>query len=54
MESLKSDGIKIDKKYDNLYKIQDSEMPTDIQVMINNNEIVSLNNSQNYRGYWSR
>ncbi len=38
IESLKSDGIKIDKKYDNLYKILDSEMPTDIQVMVNNNE----------------
>ncbi len=41
IESLKSDGIKIDKKYDNLYKILDSEMPTDIQVMINNNETAS-------------
>jgi len=41
IESLKSDGIKIDKKYDNLYKILDSEMPTDIQVMINNNEPAS-------------
>ncbi len=41
IESLKSDGVKIDKKYDNLYKILDSEMPTDIQVMINNNESAS-------------
>ena len=41
IESLKSDGIKIDKKYSNLYEILDSEMPTDIQVMINNNEIAS-------------
>ncbi len=41
IESLKSDGIKIDKKYDNLYKILDTEMPTDIQVMINNNESAS-------------
>ncbi|MDC2997626.1 hypothetical protein OAY51_03410 [Candidatus Pelagibacter sp.] len=41
IESLKSDGIKIDKKYDNLYKILDSEMPTDIQVMVNNNEFAS-------------
>ncbi len=41
IESLKSDGIKIDKKYENLYKILDSEMPTDIQVMINNNESAS-------------
>ena len=41
IESLKSDGIKIDKKYSNLYKILESEMPTDIQVMINNNEMAS-------------
>ncbi len=41
IESLKSDGIKIDKKYDNLYKILGSEMPTDIQVMVNNNESAS-------------
>ncbi len=39
IESIKSDGIKISKKYEDLYKINDSEMPTDIQVMINNNEI---------------
>ena len=41
IESLKSDGIKIDKKYENLYKILETEMPTDIQVMINNNELAS-------------
>ena len=41
IESLKSDGIKIDKKYSNLYEILESEMPTDIQVMINNNEMAS-------------
>ena len=41
IESLKSDGIKVDKKYDNLYKISETEMPTDIQVMINNNESAS-------------
>ena len=41
IESLRSDGIKIDKKYSNLYEILDSEMPTDIQVMINNNETAS-------------
>ncbi len=41
IESLKSDGIKIDKKYNNLYKIEESEMPTDIQVMVNNNESAS-------------
>ena len=41
IESLKSDGVKISKKYDNLYKTNISEMPSDIQVMINNNEIAS-------------
>ena len=41
IESIKSDGIKVSKKYDNLYKIRESEMPSDIQVMINNNEIGS-------------
>ena len=39
LEALKSDGIKISKKYDNLYDIKQSEMPTDIQTMINNKEI---------------
>ena len=38
IESLKSDGVKIEKKYDNLYEINDSEIPTDIQIMINNKE----------------
>ena len=41
IESVKSDGIKVSKKYDNLYEISESEMPSDIQVMINNNEIGS-------------
>ena len=39
LESLKSDGIKIDKKYDDLYEVDNSEIPTDIQVMINNDEL---------------
>tara|TARA_S200000501_G_scaffold377992_1_gene438540 strand:- start:1827 stop:3590 length:1764 start_codon:yes stop_codon:yes gene_type:complete len=38
LEALKSDGIKISKKYNDLYKINESEMPSDIQSMINNNE----------------
>ncbi len=38
LESLKSDGIKIPKKYDDLYEINQSEIPSDIQVMINNDE----------------
>ena len=39
IEALRSDGIKISKKYDNLYEINKSEMPADIQLMIDNNEI---------------
>ena len=38
LESLKSDGVKISNKYDDLYVVNESEIPTDIQVMINNNE----------------
>ena len=38
IESLKSDGIIIEKKYNDLYEINTSEIPTDIQVMINNKE----------------
>ena len=39
LEALKSDGIQISKKYDSLYEINQSEMPADIQLMIENNEI---------------
>ncbi len=39
IEALKSDGIKISKKYENLYEINKSEMPADIQLMIDNKEI---------------
>ena len=35
---MRSDGIKIDKKYNDLYQTDTNEIPTDIQVMINNNE----------------
>ena len=39
LEALKSDGIQISKKYDDLYKINKSEMPADIQSMIDNKEV---------------
>ncbi|MDC0078889.1 hypothetical protein OAJ46_01920 [Candidatus Pelagibacter sp.] len=39
LEALKSDGIKISKKYNDLYEVNKSEMPTDIQRMIDNREI---------------
>ena len=38
LESLKADGIKISEKFDDLYVLSENEMPTDIQIMINNNE----------------
>ncbi len=38
LESLKYDGIKISKKYKDLYSPDTSTIPTDIQIMINNNE----------------
>ncbi len=41
IESIKSDGVEISKKYENFYEINESEIPTDIQVMINNQEIGS-------------
>ena len=39
LEALKSDGIKISKKYNDLYKISATEMPADIQLMIDNKEV---------------
>jgi len=39
LEALKSDGIEVSKKYENLYKINKSEMPSDIQKMVDNKEI---------------
>ena len=39
LDSLKSDGVKISKKYNELYEIDQSEMPEDIQILINNNEV---------------
>ncbi len=38
LDSLKADGIQIEKKYEDMHEIEMTEMPTDIQVMINNNE----------------
>jgi hypothetical protein len=39
LEALRSDGIEISKKYENLYKVNKSEMPSDIQKMLDNKEI---------------
>ena len=39
LESLKSDGVQIPKKYKNIYEKKDSNIPEDIQILINNEEI---------------
>ena len=38
IESLKSDGVQVLKKYEDLYEIDNSNMPIDIQFLIDNNE----------------
>ena len=38
LDSLRSDGIEIDKKYNDLFQSDIATIPTDIQVMINNDE----------------
>ena len=38
LESLRSDGIEIDEKFNDLFEQDISTIPTDIQVMINNDE----------------
>ena len=39
VETLKSDGIKVSDKFRDLYEIDESEMPSDIQVYINNGDM---------------
>ncbi|WP_435086118.1 hypothetical protein ACIJYD_00270 [Candidatus Pelagibacter bacterium nBUS_33] len=39
LEALKADGVKISKKYKSLYQIDETEMPSDIQKMIDNKEV---------------
>ena len=39
LEAIKSDGIVISKKYNNLYKVNESEMPADIQALIDKKEV---------------
>jgi len=39
IESLKSDGVQVLKKYEDFYQIDDSNMPIDIQFLIDNDEI---------------
>ena len=39
LESLKSDGIKIPKKYRNIYETPNANIPYDIQILINRGEV---------------
>ena len=39
LESLRYDGVKISKKYKNIYEIKDPNIPDDIQILINNGEV---------------
>ena len=39
LEAIKSDGIVISKKYNSLYKVNESEMPADIQALIDKKEV---------------
>ena len=41
VEALKSDGIQVSSKYKNLYKINETEIPSDIQIFINNEDIAT-------------
>ena len=41
VETFKSDGIKISEKYKNLYEINELDMPSDIQVFINNGDMAT-------------
>ena len=39
LESLLSDGVVISKKYKNMFNFYQSNIPTDIQLLYNNNEL---------------
>ena len=39
LESLVSDGLVISKKYKNMFEFDQSNIPTDIQLLLNNKEI---------------
>ena len=41
VEAFKSDGIKILNKYNDLYQINESEVPSDIQIFINSGDIAA-------------
>ncbi|MDB4011671.1 hypothetical protein N9456_02665, partial [Candidatus Pelagibacter sp.] len=42
VEAFKSDGIKILDKYNDLYQIDESEVPSDIQIFINTGDMAAV------------
>ena len=41
VEAFKSDGIQVSNKFKNLYEINDSEIPSDIQIFINSGDMAA-------------
>ena len=41
VEAFKSDGIQVSEKFNNLYEIKESEIPTDIQLFINSGDMAA-------------
>ena len=41
VESFKSDGVKVSEKFNDLYEINQSEMPSDIQIFINSGDMAT-------------
>jgi hypothetical protein len=41
VEAFKSDGIKVSAKFNDLYEIKDSEIPSDIQIFINSGDMAA-------------
>ena len=41
VEAIKSDGIQVSEKFKNLYEVNESEIPSDIQIFINNGDKAS-------------
>ncbi len=41
VESFKSDGVKVSEKYNDMYEVNESEMPSDIQIFINSGDMAT-------------
>ena len=42
VESFKSDGVKVSEKFNDLYEVKGSEMPSDIQIFINSGDMAAV------------